>query len=125
VRTLITAMLVFVLATCPLWCASAQAAPGLHAHHGTSAHADSDLPSHPANDDDCICNGAVQPGFKAARASDLDPDGLPLPLDAPLAVVASTFPPPAIPGVAMLPPDRERDRADLASCLPLRQNFRF
>jgi hypothetical protein len=56
VRFALSAILIGLLATCPIVCGTADE----HAPDG-QAHSQSGLPT-PANDDDCLCNGALKAG---------------------------------------------------------------
>lgn len=60
-RSLVAMMSVFLAATCPLWCASVEAAwHASSSHHSCERNARGDSPSpRPVNDDDCLCQGAV------------------------------------------------------------------
>ena len=85
-RLALALVLVGLLASCPIVCGTAQAA-ACHHGGGTHRHVDSerersDLPV-PANDDDCICNGAIKaaesarsPGLTATVPS---PEWIPIP----------------------------------------------
>ena len=65
-RIAIALILVSLLASCPIACGTAHAAACGHGgeRHGSDHRDRSDMPA-PANDDDCICNGAI----KSADAS--------------------------------------------------------
>jgi hypothetical protein len=82
VRFVLSLLLVSLLASCPVLCGSAGEVLGLHCEH-TKAHAQSATPGPiPANDDDCVCNGALLHCHADLRVADLNPDALPFCLDA-------------------------------------------
>ena len=77
-RVLTNLLLVSLLASCPVLCGSAGEVLGLHCDH----HSTSPTPGPvPANDDDCVCNGALLHASSTVRIADLNPEFLPLPLD--------------------------------------------
>jgi hypothetical protein len=75
-RSLLTAILVFFLASCPLWCATFETSLGACHQHGGRHHAtgDGDQPAPtPVNNDDCVCNGAVPPLDASSTVASLSP----------------------------------------------------
>lgn len=89
-QVLITALLLSILASCRILCATAECG---HAHEWQSG---TDLPReespHPVNDDQCLCNGGLQADDSGPLLSSLDPDrqrlgfeppGLPMPAPTP------------------------------------------
>jgi hypothetical protein len=63
VRVILAGFLIVILVSCPILCGTAEVALGLK--HGAATHlhdsGKGDRPgSHPVNDDDCICNGALK-----------------------------------------------------------------
>ena len=66
-RPTLSAILVVLLATCPIVCGTADAHAPVRgeACDGHGAPGQSGLPA-PANDDDCLCNGALKAGDTAS-----------------------------------------------------------
>jgi hypothetical protein len=90
IRSVLKLTLVSLLATCPVICGSEGAVLGLRTQH-TAAHSASTIPSPaPANDDDCVCNGALIHCHSSVRIADLNPDSLPLDLHSCLDASVST-----------------------------------
>ena len=115
-RSVLSAILIGLLATCPIVCGTADA----HASEGGDAHGaagQSDLPT-PANDDDCLCNGALKTGD---TATDLDFEAQSQPLDLALcgfALPTASLAPVALP--ARFAQIRTGDAAGGARCSILR-----
>ena len=59
VRTSLSLILVVLLATCPIVCGTAHAGISFDEGHAHGHDGRSGLPA-PANDDDCLCNGALK-----------------------------------------------------------------
>jgi hypothetical protein len=79
-RLVLSLMLITMLASCPVLCGSEGAILGLHRQHSaTHSGGLAPVPA-PANDDDCVCNGALVCCQAPVRVADLNADGLPLPL---------------------------------------------
>ncbi|MBX6313566.1 MAG: hypothetical protein IRY99_11710 [Isosphaeraceae bacterium] len=120
-RLFVNLALIFVLATCPFWCATAEATFGWHHGHGCH-HTDSGFPAtSPTNDDDCVCNGGLKADQTLIQLTDLQPGDLPLPCAALLPL--SLFPPSVLLGWPSGPwePVVPRHGASLRAQL---QNFR-
>lgn len=70
-RLTLSLFLVFLLASCPIVCGTAHASSGEQAGHshasGDGGH--SGLPA-PANDDDCLCNGALRASDHGSHLND-------------------------------------------------------
>jgi hypothetical protein len=77
-NSLLTGILVFFLASCPLWCATFEASLGAcHQHAGRHHATDQDQPAPtPVNNDDCVCNGAVCPTDGSSTIPSLSAWGL-------------------------------------------------
>jgi hypothetical protein len=92
VRIALNVVLITLLASCPVLCGSEGAILGLHRQHSaTHSGGLAPIPA-PANDDDCVCNGALVCYQAPVRVADLNPDGLPLLLHAMLFDAISVLP---------------------------------
>jgi hypothetical protein len=88
VRSILTASLVFVLASCPVWCATFGACPGQCEPVDECETAGCETePSdcgerapvpHPIDDDNCICNGTLNEGSAGPRGPQSEASPLPL-----------------------------------------------
>lgn len=78
-RAILASFLVFLIASCPIWCGIVEVSLGIsHAcSHGTP---NDPAAPHPVNDDNCVCNGSLHAAYNAILASDFAPHALPLDL---------------------------------------------
>jgi hypothetical protein len=80
IRTLLVGLLVFLAASCPLWCAKFESAHDDCKPHASHDQPEAPVPS-PVNSDNCLCQGAVAspssaPAVRALLLGECPPLGL-------------------------------------------------
>jgi hypothetical protein len=117
-RAFLSLLLISLVGSCPIVCGTAHAAScdhGAGSHHPRGER--SDLPA-PANDDDCVCNGAIK--VKARDTAGSESTGLGQPFDASLTghAAIATYHSRAIvgPSYACHPPASDRTRHIVLRC---------